>query len=160
MYIQPIGSGAGPIQNPRQTAYQGRMAATAGRNSANQNAAQALKAMLTPDSVRIHYTHHVDRFSDRVYYCKLRRTLNFTTRTNVSFETRAGQYVCCMCRLTGMTRSSGLGFQSCLYHLFFRSSLRNDLINGSEIRPSVHPSICLLTVVCFLYPPLFHGRLS
>ncbi|XP_074643566.1 5'-3' exoribonuclease 2-like [Tubulanus polymorphus] len=47
---QKIGAGVNPISNPRQTAYQGRMQQTAQYSTAasdrNQEAAQALKAML------------------------------------------------------------------------------------------------------------------
>ena len=45
MYIQPIGSSPSPVHNPRQEAYQMRMASTSSLVS-NQTAASSLKQQL------------------------------------------------------------------------------------------------------------------
>ena len=47
LHVQAIGSGASPVQNPRQAAYEGRVQAmNYSTNSSNKEAAEALKAML------------------------------------------------------------------------------------------------------------------
>ena len=54
LHSQAIGSGASPVQNPRQAAYEGRVQAmnhSTGVNSSNKQAAEALKSML----VRINF---------------------------------------------------------------------------------------------------------
>ena len=49
LQLQAIGSGASPVNNPRQAAFEGRVQAmnySTGVNSSNKEAAEALKAML------------------------------------------------------------------------------------------------------------------